>query len=179
MNVGGTRRMLTHDEAHHDELASSTLKNFRIIFNSVRKHLSQIEALCGVSSSQLWVLWELHKSPGLRVTELAGKLSIHQSTASNLIEKLVKKSLISKKREDQDQRVVRLYLTQAGMEVILKAPGSPRGVLRDALDHLSIQDLLSLQQSLECLIGKIRLKDEADALMPLTDIQLSPPEHAG
>lgn len=157
-------------ELSHEHLASTTLKNFRIIFNSVKKHFSEIEEICGVSSSQLWVLWELQKTPGLRVTELAHKLSIHQSTASNLIEKMAKNVLICKKREDQDQRVVRLYLTPAGSEVLLKAPGSPRGVLREAIDQLPESDLLLLQQSLQSLIGQIKLKDEADAMKPLADI---------
>jgi DNA-binding MarR family transcriptional regulator len=157
-------------ELSHEHLASSTLKNFRIIFNSVKKHFSEIEEVCGVSGSQLWVLWELQKTPGLKVTELAYKLSIHQSTASNLIEKMAKNALISKKREDQDQRVVRLYLTQAGAEVLQKAPDSPRGVLREAIDQLPEADLLLLQQSLECLIGQIKLKDEADAMKPLAYI---------
>jgi DNA-binding MarR family transcriptional regulator len=157
-------------ELSHAHLASTTLKNFRIIFNSVKKHFSEIEELCGVSSSQLWVLWELHKTPGLKVTELAYRLSIHQSTASNLIEKMAKNALISKKREDQDQRVVRLYLTQAGSEVLQKAPDSPRGVLREAIDQLPEADLLLLQQGLESLIGQIKLKDEADAMKPLAYI---------
>jgi DNA-binding MarR family transcriptional regulator len=171
MNTPADKKQSFREDAHsHELLASSTLKNFRIIFNSVKKHFSQIEEMCGVSSSQLWVLWELHKTPGLKVTELAYKLSIHQSTASNLIEKLAKKAFISKKREDQDQRVVRLYLTQAGKEVVSKAPGSPRGVLREAIDHLPAQDLMLLQQSLESLIGQIKLKDEADAMKPLTHI---------
>lgn len=154
--------------ANHDQLASATLKDFRIIFNSVKKHFKQIEELCGVSSSQLWVLWELQKTPGLKVSELAGKLAIHQSTASNLIEKTSKKALISKKREDLDQRVVRLYLTETGREIVKKAPGSPRGILTEAIDQLSIQDLVQLQSSLEILIGKMNLKDDADAMKPLS-----------
>lgn len=155
-------------ETSHEQLASSALKDFRIIFNSVKKHFKQVEELCGISSSQLWVLWELHKTPGLKVSELAGKLAIHQSTASNLIEKAAKKALISKKREDQDQRVVRLYLTEAGREIVKKAPDSPRGVLTEAIDQLSVEDLVQLQNSLEKLIGKMKLKDDADAMKPLS-----------
>lgn len=157
-----------HQANNHEQLASATLKDFRIIFNSVKKHFKQIEEQCGVSSSQLWVLWELQKTPGLKVSELAGKLAIHQSTASNLIEKASRKALISKRREDEDQRVVRLYLTEAGQEIVMKAPGSPRGVLTEAIDQLSIQDLVQLQSSLEILIGKMKLKDEADAMKPLS-----------
>lgn len=168
--AGHESRSQLEESASHEQLASSALKDFRLIFNSVKKHFKQIEEQCGISSSQLWVLWELHKTPGLKVTELAGKLAIHQSTASNLIEKVAKKTLISKKREDQDQRVVRLYLTKAGQEVVLKAPDSPRGVLREAIDHLPTSDLMQLQNSLDRLIGQMKLKDEADAMKPLSSL---------
>lgn len=154
----------------HDRLATDTLKKFRVIFSSIKTHLGEIEAQCGISSSQLWVLWELHKTPGLKVTELAAKLSIHQSTASNLIEKLSRRALISKKREDTDQRVVRLYLTEAGITLVMQAPPSPRGILRDALDDLDIEEMQQLQQSLQTLISRIKLKNEADAMKPLADI---------
>ena len=164
-SIGHTRQP---PETSHEQLASSALKDFRIIFNSVKKHFKQVEKQCGISSSQLWVLWELHKTPGLKVSELAGKLAIHQSTTSNLIEKTARKALISKKREDQDQRVVRLYLTEAGRDIVKKAPDSPRGVLTEAIDRLSIADLMQLQSSLEKLIGNMKLKDEADAMKPLS-----------
>lgn len=157
-------------ENQSEALANTALKHFRVIFSSIKKHSNQIEVLCEVSSSQLWLLWELYKMPGLKVTELAFKLSIHQSTASNLIEKLVRRQLIVKRRDASDQRVVRLYLTQSAEEVVLKAPSSPRGVLRDALDHMPTSELLLLQCSLDALVAQIRLKDEADAFTPLADI---------
>lgn len=163
-----TFKNIAQNVLSHEALASSALKDFRIIFSSVKKHSSQIEEQCDISSSQLWVLWELQKTPGLKVSELADKLAIHQSTASNLIEKIQKKAFICKKREDQDQRVVRLYLTDAGSEIVMKAPDSPRGVLREAIDRLTTQDLQLLQKSLERLISQIKLKDEADAMHPLT-----------
>ncbi|MDZ4142167.1 MAG: MarR family transcriptional regulator [Methylotenera sp.] len=170
IQVQKIKQALSDDEQNYDLLVNSSLKNFRVIISSIKKHSSQVEAFCNVSSSQLWVLWELHQSPGLKVSELASKLSIHQSTASNLIEKLVKRALINKQRDDFDQRVVRLYLTPAGTEVVLKAPNSPRGILRDALDHLPAENLSLLQKSLETLMAQIKLKDEKDALTPLADI---------
>lgn len=161
---------LAGENQGNDLLVNAAIKNFRVIVSSVKKHSSQVEAHCDVSSSQLWLLWELQQTPGLKVTELASRLSIHQSTASNLIEKLVKKQLVNKQRDDVDQRIVRLYLTHAGVEVVLKAPSSPRGILRDALEHLSTSELTLLQQSLETLMAQIKLKDEEDALTSLADI---------
>lgn len=161
--------MLNNDE-QHAELVAASLKNFRVIFSSVKKHFTQIESLYGVSSSQLWVIWEIHKTPGIKVSELASKLAIHQSTTSNLIEKLVKKSWVVKERAEVDQRVVRLFLTASGLDIIKQAPSSPRGVLIDALEKLSSPELSELHQSLEILISKIKFKDETDALKSLMDL---------
>ncbi len=152
------------------KLANASLQHFRVIFSSVKKHLSDTEAACGISSSQLWVLYELHKVPDLKVSELANNLAIHQSTASNLIEKLVKKNLIEKKRETTDQRVVRLSLTELGLAMIKNAPPSPRGVLRDALDHLDVDTLAMLTQNLAQLSLQVNSKDMGAGLVPLSDL---------
>ncbi len=161
---------MPNNDDQHAELVAASLKNFRVIFSSVKKHFTQIESLYGVSSSQLWVIWEIHKAPGIKVSELATKLAIHQSTTSNLIEKLVKKSWVVKERAEADQRVVRLFLTASGLDIIKHAPASPRGVLIDALDKLSSSELSTLHQSLELLISKIKSKDETDALKSLMDL---------
>lgn len=161
--------VLLVNQALQTQLATASLQYFRVIFSSVNKHASHTNATCGVSSSQLWVLYELNRTPDLKVTELAESLSIHQSTASNLVEKLVKKMLIVKTREISDQRVVRLSLTAQGLAVINRAPPSPRGVLRDALDRLDIETLTTLTASLERLSQQINEKDLDAGLIPLSD----------
>lgn len=152
------------------KLATASLQHFRVIFSSVKKHLSDTETACGISGSQLWVLYELNRAPDLKVSELAANLAIHQSTASNLIEKLVKKDLIVKKRETTDQRVVRLSLTEQGLEMIKNAPPSPRGVLRDALDRLDMEVLTTLTETLAQLSLQISSKDLDAGLIPLADL---------
>ena len=152
------------------KLATNSLQHFRVIFSSVKKHLADTELSCGISNSQLWVLYELNRAPDLKVSELAANLAIHQSTASNLIEKLVKKMLIVKKRETTDQRVVRLSLTEQGLGLIQNAPPSPRGVLRDSLDRLDMDTLTALASSLEQLTLQINSKDLGAGLIPLSDL---------
>ncbi|MES2636474.1 MAG: MarR family winged helix-turn-helix transcriptional regulator [Pseudomonadota bacterium] len=152
------------------KLANASLQHFRVIISSVKKHMSDTESACGISSSQLWVLYELNRAPDLKVSELAANLSIHQSTASNLIEKLVKKKLILKKRETSDQRVVRLSLTEQGLVLIQNAPPSPRGVLRDALDRLEMETLITLTESLAQLSLQISGKNLDAGLIPISDL---------
>ncbi len=90
------------------------LKDFRIIFRSVQAHSRWVEKESGLSAAQLWMMWELFNEPGLTVSGLAKVLSIHQSTCSNMLDKIQKKELVYRERCTADQRIVRLYLTEKG-----------------------------------------------------------------
>jgi len=139
------------------------------VFSTVKKHFQDIESKCGVSGAQLWAISEVADLPGLRVSELACAMSVHQSTASNLVGELEKKGLIRKER-GADQRVVRLYLTKLGNELVARAPKPMMGVLPDALQRLPDEVLNSLTANMDALIGMMQLKDKAAATKPLSDI---------
>ena len=145
------------------------LKSFRIIFRSIQRHSAMVETQCGLSGSQLWVLWELLMSPGLKVSELSKAMSIHQSTASNLLDKLEKRNLIRRERRGPDQRVVRLFLTPEGLETINRAPRPAQGVLTHTLLKLPDKTLEDIEIGLATLVANMNVKDELAALQPLTE----------
>ena len=129
-----------------------------------------IERKCGIGGSQLWALGTIWATPGIRVSDLARTLSVHQSTASNLVEQMVRLGLIVRARDGDDQRVVRLNATARGAALIARAPQPLTGVLPDALSHLSPQDLEALHASLARLLGVMQLRDESATHTPLADI---------
>lgn len=139
-----------------------------MIFGSAKQHSRSVEVSCGVSGSQLWVLIELGDHPGLKVSELANLMTIHLSTASDLLDKLQARQLVRRERRDSDQRVVRLYLTAAGKRVVAKAPHPARGVVPDAMSTVPRKVLDALDLGLDRLISKI--KDEGATETPLADI---------
>ena len=73
----------------------------------------------------------------LGVSELAARLSIHQSTCSLLVDKLVRAKLVAKTKSKTDQRRVGLALSSRGQQVLKRAPGPPEGVLPEAVAGLS------------------------------------------
>jgi DNA-binding MarR family transcriptional regulator len=146
------------------------IRKLRIIFGSAKKQSRSVENRCGVSGSQLWALTELRERPGLKVSELANLMTIHLSTASNLLDKLQARELVRRERLDSDQRVVRLYLTAAGQRVVAKAPGPARGVVPDALSTVPRKVLDALDLSLDRLIGKLKIKDQSAKETPLADL---------
>lgn len=142
----------------NSELAIKVLAQFREVFRAAKLHFAAVQRNAGVSGAQLWALWELHEQPGLRVSELTHKMSLHQSTVSNLVDKLSGAGLVRRMRESTDRRAVRLQLTSAGRKVIARAPKPARGVLPDALTKLEKRELVKMYGSLETLIKKMKVR---------------------
>ena len=153
-----------------NQLSLNVLKKFRIIYGSVRQHFREVEQACGVTGSQLWILQEVANTPGIGVTELADRLSIHQSTCSQLVEKLVARDLIIKQRSKEDQRRVGLNLTEVASAILKNAPGPTEGILPGALQALPESALLALDNSLIAVIGQLRVRDDKLADRPLSEL---------
>jgi MarR family transcriptional regulator, organic hydroperoxide resistance regulator len=148
----------TSSRADKMDLALGVLGKFREVFRAAKVHFGTVHKAVGVSGAQLWALWELHREPGLRVTELASRLSLRQSTVSNLIEQLSKAKHLKRKRNDTDQRVVRLYLTASGRRLVESAPQPARGVLPDALESLDAKTLGHLDVQLRTLLRAMKIR---------------------
>lgn len=158
-----------------DELTNlqlEVLRKFRVIYGTVKRHFREVEKACGISGSQLWILRDIAASPGTGVSRLADRLSIHQSTCSLLVEKLVGAGLVSKTRSTADQRRVGLEITRAGRQLLKIAPGPAEGMLPDALRQLPEVALRTLQMNLDQLISHLTTRNETDAEKPLADMDL-------
>ena len=145
----------------------TVIRQLRIVFRALQTHSRSIEKACGVSAAQLWALWELHRSPGLSVGDLSQCLMIHPSTASNMLDKLEKKHLVERRRAGLDQRVVTLYLTARGAELLEAAPAPAQGELNRALQALPLDQLASLESGLAALLEGMDERDDDAALRPI------------
>ena len=112
----------------------------------------------------------MSQKPYVGVSEIAERISIHPSTCSQLVEKLVSRGMIRKERSSEDQRRVGLIVTHEGERVLTNAPGPSEGILPEALSSLSDLSLVTLENKLTELIGKLRIRDEKHADKPLSDM---------
>ena len=146
------------------------LEQFRIVFKSIRRHYQRVERHAGISGAQLWALSQVADKPGLKVGELARNLAIHQSTASNLLRRLVGLGLVKRRRHGKDQRSVALFATPQGLKVLRRAPQPRIGVLQQALSDLPPATLDALHRRLARLIAAMNAKDLEARSLPLSDI---------
>jgi DNA-binding MarR family transcriptional regulator len=152
--------------ANADDAARSVIRQLRVIIRALQGHSRSVERACGISAAQLWALWELQRSPGLNVSDLSRKLSVQPSTASNLLDKLEQGNLIERQRRERDQRIVRLYVTEAGLQLLERAPAAPQGELNRALQNMEPQQLLELNAALEALTLRMTSAEPTAGLQP-------------
>jgi DNA-binding MarR family transcriptional regulator len=156
--------------------ALEVLRQFRVIYGSMRRHFRAVEERCGISGSQAWILQEVQQHPGIGISELATRMGIHQSTCSLLVDKLAQRGRLEKQRHPEDLRRVGLQLTAAGTSILRTLPGPAEGVLPDALKQLADARLQALHQQLAELILHLPAGDEGFADMPLADIARPDPQ---
>jgi DNA-binding MarR family transcriptional regulator len=143
------------------------LQRFRIIIRTAQQHSHWIEKQTGITGAQLWALQELQDSPAMRVGDLANRMALHQSTASNLLDRLETQGLVTRSRPDADQRVVRVSLSPSGRKKLAAAPKPARGVLPEVLNALDLKALADLQDALDGVLQKMQSGDPSFALKPL------------
>lgn len=148
--------------------AARVLRQFRIVFNTVKSHFRAVEKKAGVAGAQLWALSVIHETPGLGMNDLAAAMDVHQSTASNLVRALAEQELVVVRKNAADKRTVQLHVLPAGVRVLRRAPGPFAGVLPAALADLDPRTLKRLEQDLAKLITTLNVDEEAGSI-PLGD----------
>ena len=169
---GATRRSRDPDDSSkRDQKMLEVLGQFRIVIKSIRRHYQEVERQSGVNGAQLWALAHIASHPGAKVNELARALAIHVSTTSNLIRRLDALGLITRNRIREDQRTVRLHVTNEGTKALKQAPRPLIGVLQQGLSEVSERSLDALHKSLGELISTMKVKDvRARSVTSLSDL---------
>jgi len=80
------------------KLQKEVLKHFREIYIQAKSELKDNVKKTGLSGSQLWIMQQIYNFNGISNSELAKNLTLHVSTCSILVNKLIKKGLVEKSR---------------------------------------------------------------------------------
>ena len=83
----------------------------------------------GLTMSQLRVLFLLNATPGAPAGLVAEALKVRPSTATGVVDRLVKQRLVRRERDAEDRRRVRVFLTERGREVIVELQARNRLIM--------------------------------------------------
>jgi len=156
--------------ARRQETLRGVLKLFRVIVASAQRHAEQVRRECGIGATQLWLLWELERAPGLRILDLARQLAMHVVMTQDMIETLETRGLVRRTAGEGAPKSHRWTVTEAGRSLLASTHLPARGVTALALDNLDDSAIQALAESLQPLVGALPFKDGGAALMPLSEL---------
>jgi len=107
----------------------------------------------GLYRGQPPLLFALWKKEGLTHSELAERTRVRPATISKMIQRMEKAGFLQRRADDEDQRVSRVYLTDAGREI--------RGRVDTAFEQLQRETLFGFDDD-ECELLRgflVRIRD--------------------
>lgn len=105
----------------------------------------------GVSPAQREVLLVAGKRPGCAVAEIARELGLAPNSVSTMVTHLVATGHLVRATDPQDRRVGRLSLTPVAAAEAATTRALRRGLLRDALDRLTPEQVADLAVGIDAL----------------------------
>ena len=125
------------------------LDSIRQIVQVLRLSATQAEQALNLSAAQLFVIHKLGKGDAISMNELSRRTHTHQSSVSVVVQRLVEKRLVCRRRSPTDRRQLKLQLTAAGLRKMRKAPQAAQDRLIDSLLKMPDRDRRNLARLLE------------------------------
>jgi DNA-binding MarR family transcriptional regulator len=146
--------------ASHDAHVASAVDAIRRILHALRTSARKAEARAGITGAQLFVLQSLGEAPAASLNELAARTLTHQSTVSVVVDRLVRRGLVIKRRAQEDARRVELRLSPRGRALVRRAPQVAQARLIDGLRALPRSEARELARLLRQLLRTMRATRE-------------------
>jgi len=156
--------------ARRKEATLAALKMFRMTLDAVRRHSEWVESRHGISAVELWALWELSQSPGLRTVDLAKAMALPRASTDALLAGLVKRGLVKQSPVNGSDGPALFFPTFDGQRIVDSSPQYGQGVLKAAMNKLPDASLVNLVQAMGDLIQHLPFREERAALQPMADL---------
>ncbi len=97
----------------------------------------------GLSYEGIYLLQYLRRNPNAGMTSIAEEMRVPISTLTRIADRLEKKGFLSRKRDPQDMRKIRLLLETAGDEIVTKIEDHTYTMLEKNLEGFVKEDFNS------------------------------------
>ncbi|WP_244668265.1 MarR family winged helix-turn-helix transcriptional regulator [Bacillus sp. NTK074B] len=142
-----------------DQIQQSYIDRLLTAFHVANRHIQQEMSLAlkemNLTGPQFFILYLLSTSEDMKSTELAEKLDVKPSAITVMIDRLLKNDFVSRHRDENDRRIVKLQLTTGGREVFEMAKKVRRGIFSQYLSYLEEEDVEQLVTIYEKLAAAV------------------------
>lgn len=146
----------------------------RKITRAIDLHSRNLAANHKLTAPQLICLRQLREHGPLSPSRLAKEISLSQATVTGIIDRLEKRALVQRQRNQPDRRQVCIHLTAEGRELIKDAPLPLQERFAESLAKLPLEEQLEIQRVLGRIVMMMGAEDvDAAPLITTGNVEAS------
>jgi DNA-binding MarR family transcriptional regulator len=138
---------------------SAIVAGLRRVVRALEVYSHEVRRDYGLTAPQLWGLKTLERGGPFTVSELASALLVHQSSASLLVNRLERRGLVRRTRQQEDRRFVRIEPTEQGLALAAQAPEPAQGRLLHGLSRMSAGRIRNIRRAVDDLVGAMEAEN--------------------
>lgn len=162
--------------ARHDEV----LIALRQIIRATDLYSRKLSKVAGLTAPQLLILQATASHGEMTMGDIATEVSVSQATVTTILDRLEKRGLIERKRGERDKRRVYAYLTDAGRDIMERAPTPLQDEFMSRFSHLEDWEQSLILSSLQRVAAMMNAGDiDASPVLDLGAIDRTQPAADG
>ena len=147
MNANDAKQDLTRS------ISDNVLIAIRKIIQSIDLNSRSLVKRVGLTGPQLVILREVADSGEVSVGKVARAISLSQGTVTDIVERMEKRGLVVRRRSDYDRRRVLVHATEAGKQLLEKAPPLMQESFVEQFNDLQDWEQAMILSSLQRLVS--------------------------
>lgn len=133
------------------------------VFDKISKVFVSMGSFVGdinLSKPELLTLEAISKQKELIMSRLAKELGVGFSTATGIVDRLIKKKLVNRERNHGDRRVVKVSLSKRGKEIVSAYQEQKKKTFRKMIEVLTESEQVSFLAVLEKIANKMQKRGD-------------------
>ena len=150
------------------------LRSLRRIVRAIDLYSKQLESRYGLTGPQLVCLRAIANQGPMTPSELSRIVDLSQGTVSGIVDRLVRRQYVSRRRDSRDRRRVVLTVARAGRDLLESAPSPLQTRFAEELERLPEENQAVIATMLEQIV-KMMGAQQLDAAPVLASGEVGSP----
>lgn len=146
----------------NNEKAYELIKELMLVFKLLNRKVSHRIDRKKVNMTSIMILKQLSGGAEKTLTEISESLGLPNSTASVLVDKLVRQGMLSRTRDMNDRRKVLICLTDKAAEIEEKISGEVAEYLKELINPAADEEIDAIFKGIETLRKVIESVDQTE-----------------
>jgi DNA-binding MarR family transcriptional regulator len=141
------------------DVSDSVIATLRQIIRAIDLQSRNLAKSFGLTGPQIIILKTLAKRPNVMVGEIAREISLSQATVTTILDRLERKGMAEKRRDEADKRRVLVNITPKGMQILEQNPSILQEQFLREFGKLREWEQTQILSTLQRIAGMMRADD--------------------